>query len=34
MALRIRIANIDDVISMSVIHAKSWEKAYQGLLPD
>ena len=34
MPLRIRIANIDDAASMSFIHAKSWQKAYQGLLPD
>lgn len=34
MPLRIRMANIDDAISMSIIHAKSWQKAYQGLLPD
>lgn len=34
MGIRIRLANIDDAIFMSVIHAESWKKAYQGLLPD
>lgn len=30
----IRIANIQDAISMSIIHANSWKKAYKGLLSD
>lgn len=32
--IRTRIANIQDAISMSIIHANSWKKAYQGLLSD
>lgn len=32
--IRTRIANIHDAISMSFVHANSWKKAYQGLLPD
>lgn len=32
--IRTRIANIQDAISMSTIHANSWRKAYQGLLSD
>lgn len=32
--IRTRIANVQDATSMSIIHANSWKKAYQGLLPD
>ncbi|MFA5536584.1 MAG: GNAT family N-acetyltransferase [Bacillota bacterium] len=32
--IRIRIADIQDAVSMSIVHADSWKKAYQGLLPD
>lgn len=32
--IKIRIGSIEDSISMSIIHANSWKKAYQGLLPD
>lgn len=32
--IRTRIANIQDAVSMSIIHADSWKKAYQSLLPD
>ena len=32
--IKTRIAKIQDAVSMSIIHANSWKKAYQGLLPD
>lgn len=32
--IRIRRANAKDAVSMSTVHANSWKKAYQGLLPD
>ncbi|MBU3196763.1 hypothetical protein [Clostridium algidicarnis] len=32
--IKIRIASIEDSTSMSIIHANSWKKAYQDLLPD
>ncbi|NLV75522.1 MAG: GNAT family N-acetyltransferase [Tissierellia bacterium] len=32
--IRIRKANTRDAVSMSIIHANSWRKAYKGLLPD
>lgn len=32
--IKTRIASIEDSTSMSIIHANSWKKAYQGLLPD
>ena len=32
--IKTRSAKIQDAISMSIIHANSWKKAYKGLLPD
>lgn len=32
--IRIRIVNIQDANSMSIIYANSWKKAYKGLLSD
>jgi len=32
--IKTRTATIQDAVSMSLIHANSWKKAYQGLLPD
>lgn len=32
--IKIRTAEIQDALSMSIIHANSWKKAYQGLLPE
>ena len=32
--IKTRRANIQDITQMSFIHARSWRKAYRGLLPD
>lgn len=32
--IRVRVASVEDAISMSSVHANSWKKAYQGLIPE